>query len=64
CKFTLNRRTDPSTAEIEYITRDDTTFYVMRDGEYTGLYARYNEFEKEERLFPAWKTLKEHGLLG
>jgi hypothetical protein len=36
----------------------------MRDGEYTGLYARYNEFEKEERLFPAWKTLKEHGLLG
>jgi hypothetical protein len=62
-KITLNRNIEPYEVTIEYIWRDETTFYVMKNGEYAGVTARYSDFETADKLIPVWQTLFDNGLL-
>jgi hypothetical protein len=62
-KITLKRNIEPYEVTIEYIQRDETTFYVMKNGEYAGVTARYSDFETADKLIPVWQTLFDNALL-
>ncbi|GHU52954.1 hypothetical protein FACS1894132_03860 [Clostridia bacterium] len=57
-KISLKRNNAPYNVDIEYIRKDDTNFYVIIDGKYSGVTARLKEFEQTDRLIPVWNSMK------
>lgn len=46
--ITYNLNVEPGKVTVEFIPRDDKTYYAMKNGEYTGIVVRKDAFDKED----------------
>lgn len=50
--------TDGSSIKLDFATKDDNTYYVFKDGEYTGLIARRKALTKENGVIDYYKQIQ------
>ncbi len=58
-RFTYKLKIDPGQVVIEFVPRDEYTYYVMRDGKYTGLIVDEKRFDEYDGLRTAIENLTE-----
>ena len=46
--FTYYLKEAPGVMKVEYISKDDTYYYVVKNGEYSGILVKKNKFDKED----------------
>ncbi|MGI6777966.1 MAG: DUF4340 domain-containing protein [Acetivibrionales bacterium] len=57
--FTYHLKKAPGKMKVEFIPKNDRYYYVMRNGEYTGVIVDREEFDKPDGIRKAWSDLKE-----
>ena len=50
---------DGRTVKLEFVPKSDTEFYLFKDGKYTGLVTRLNQFTKPSCIIPTYEALQE-----
>ena len=50
---------DGKKVTLEFVPKSDTEFYLFKDGKYTGLLTRLNQFTKPSCIIPTYEALQE-----
>ena len=50
--------TDGSSIKLDFAQKDENTYYIFRDGEYTGLVARRKTLTKENGVIDYYKQIQ------
>jgi len=57
--FTYHLKKAPNSMKIEFVPKNDKYYYLLRNGEYTGLIIEKAQFDKAEGVRDAYKKLSE-----
>jgi hypothetical protein len=57
--FTYYLKKDPGTMKVEFIPKDEHYYYVVKNGEYSGILVSKKEFDEEEGVRNSYKKLME-----
>lgn len=57
--FTYTLKKDPRTMKVEFIPKDDRSYYVMRNGKYTSIVVSKKKFDEPDGVRDTYKKLME-----
>ena len=58
--FTYYRKVDPRVMKVEFVSKDDYHYYVIKNGKYSGILVAKKKFDEPDGVRESYKRLMEH----